>query len=750
MDTAKKHSVLIIDDEPRNLRAISFTLQSEYIVYAAKSGSNAIEIAEEHQPDVILLDVIMPDMDGYEVLGALKKSDKTKNIPVIFITGLGDSTNEEKGLALGAADYLSKSLSESIIKLKIRHQLQITHQLRTIERLNSSLKAALSEAEAASQTKSSFLARMSHEIRTPMNAIIGISELLMQIAALPPEALEGVRRIHSSGDLLLSIINDILDLSKIEAGKFELIRQEYKIEKLLHDTLSLNIMRIDRGVVDFKLQLADSIPEVLVGDALRIKQILNNLLSNAAKFTQAGEIAMEVKVQPITQNLKPENDSDIELVFILKDTGVGMTPEQVDKLFDLYTRFNNESSKTIEGTGLGMSIARDLLGMMDGGIHVESRLGVGTVFTVCIPQRKVGEDVLGSEVAENLQQLRLNFATYATKNIGIDRTPMPYGSVLVVDDTESNLYVAKGLLQPYDLNVDTADSGYEAIDIIRSGKVFDIIFMDHMMPHMDGVETVKLIRGWGYEKPIIALTANAVVGQADIFLSSGFNDFLSKPVDIRTMDSLLNKWIRDKYPPRVVEAARRIASDASNESTKYNLNKRLLDAFAKDARNAIQVMESLLEKRDTYEEEDVRLYAVRAHSMKSAFTVIGASELSKKAYELEKAASAQDMGVVFEDTPALLSAMWDILNWMGEEDDTGDTSETEDEEYLLEKLISFQAACEVYNIEVADEIVSELVQAPWTAQTKKHISVIGDHFLLGDYNEAASAAKEYENIIRSR
>jgi len=747
MDTTEKHSVLIIDDELMNLREMSRILQPEYMVYVAKSSSKALEIAEKCQPDVILLDIIMPDMDGYEVLVALKESDKTKNIPVIFITGLEDSTNEEKGLALGAADYISKSLSESIIKLRIGHQLQIASQLRTIERLNSSLQAALNEAEKASQTKSSFLARMSHEIRTPMNAIIGIAELLMQNTSLPLEVLEGVYRIHGSGDLLLSIINDILDLSKIEAGKFELIREEYKIEKLLYDTLSLNIMRIDSSSVDFRLQLPDDIPGVFIGDVLRIKQILNNLLSNAAKFTQVGEITLEVKAKPVTKSLKPENDSDIELVFIVRDTGVGMSPEQLSKLFDLYTRFNNESSKTTEGTGLGMSITRDLLKMMDGEIHVDSQSNVGSVFTVSIPQKRVGEELLGSESAENLRQFRLDSTAYTT-NVGIERVPMPYGDVLVVDDTESNLYVAKGLLLPYDLTVETADNGYEAIEMIRSGKVFDVIFMDHMMPEMDGIETVKLIREGGYKNPIIALTANAVAGQADIFLSSGFDDFLSKPVDIRIMDLMLNKWIRDRYPPEVVEAARRNANDTNKESSQYNLSRRLMEAFAKDAKNAIQAMESLLEKRDTYEEEDLRLYAVKAHSMKSAFTVIGESELSKKAYELEKAASNKEMNVVFEDTPGFLCAMLDILNRIGEEDDTEDIAAYEDEEYLCEKLSLFQTACEEYDIDTADEVVSELMQMTWTARTKKHIHTIGEHFLLGDYEEAAGVAKEYNNILK--
>jgi len=668
MNNSEKHKVLVVDDTPMNLRALSINLQPDYTVFVTTDGATAIKIAEESMPDIILLDVIMPDMDGYEVLDALKKSDKTKNIPVIFITGLDDNTNEEKGLALGAVDYINKSHSKAVIKLRIKLQLQIADQLYTIEQLNSSLKDALDESKTASLAKSSFLARMSHEIRTPMNAILGITELIMQDASISPETFDGVSRIHSSGDLLLSIINDILDISKIEAGKFELIREEYSLAALLHDTLNMHILRLDSIPVEFSLRLSESLPDTLFGDVLRIKQILNNLLSNAAKYTREGEIVMEVEARSVSRGLSSENDSDIELVFVIRDTGVGMTPDQVSRLFDLYTRFKTESSKATEGTGLGMSITQDLLNVMDGTIHVESEPNVGSVFTVTIPQKRVGENVLDNVVAENLRRLRLehtDLAEHASK-LGFERSLMPYGSVLLVDDTESNLYVAKGLLLPYGLKFETADNGFKAIDIIKSGKVFDVIFMDHMMPNMDGLETVRRIRDLGYDKPIIALTANAMMGQSELFLSCGFDDFLTKPVDIRILDSLLNKWIRDKHPPEAPKAAHLHTDDdyddTDGQDFHYDLSKQMMDAFAKDASHAINVMESLLKNRDTYTDEDVKLYEVKAHSIKSALTVINEAELSGKALKLEKAALAHDMEFVFSETPAFIDELRAVLD----------------------------------------------------------------------------------------
>ena len=236
MDNTDKNSVLVVDDDKESITAISHMLTPEYTVYEAKNGRDAIGTAEEYLPDVILLDVIMPDMDGYEVLSALKESNKTRYIPVIFITGLDDNVNEEKGLALGVTDYINKPLHEAIIKSRISHQIQIIRQIRTIERLNIDLENALITAEAANRAKSVFLANMSHEIRAPINAIVGIAEILMQDETLPPKVIEGICEIYGSSDLLLRIINDILDLSSIEADKLELAIEKYEAASLINDT----------------------------------------------------------------------------------------------------------------------------------------------------------------------------------------------------------------------------------------------------------------------------------------------------------------------------------------------------------------------------------------------------------------------------------------------------------------------------------------------------------------------------------
>jgi PAS domain S-box-containing protein len=396
------------------------------------------------------------------------------------------------------------------------------------------------QAEAANRAKSDFLARVSHEIRTPMNAIIGIAEIQMQNRVVPKDVHEALGKIYHSGYSLLGIINDILDFSRIEAGKMELTPVKYEVASLIYDTVQLNIMRIESKVIKFILEIDPSIPAELFGDELRIKQILNNILSNAFKYTGHGEITMSV-IAKYENNVKDH----ISLIFTIRDTGQGMTRDQIQKLFDEYTRFNMEANRVTEGTGLGMSITKHLLDLMDGSITVESEPGKGSTFTVHIPQGITDSGVLGEEVADNLKHFR--FSSMAKmKTAQIVREPMPYGSVLIVDDVGTNLYVAKGLLAPYELDIDIAESGYETIEKIKAGKVYDIVFMDHMMPEMDGVETTKILREMGYKQPIVALTANAVMGQAEMFLLNGFDDFISKPIDIRELNAVLNKMIRDK------------------------------------------------------------------------------------------------------------------------------------------------------------------------------------------------------------
>ena len=399
-------------------------------------------------------------------------------------------------------------------------------------------------AEEESRAKTRFLARMSHEIRTPMNAVLGIAEIQLRKAGHPPETEEAFMRIYSSSSLLLSILNDILDISKVEAGRMEIIPVKYDIASLIIDTVQLNLMHIGSKKIGFVLDVDERLPASLVGDELRIKQVLNNLLSNAFKYTHEGTVSLS-----FTLGEPPENGDDNNVTIVIKvgDTGQGMTQEQIDNVFNMeFTRFNIHSNRGIEGTGLGMSIARSFIDMMHGTVEVESAPGEGSTFTVRLPQKENGYGILGSEAARNLSRLEVR-REYQSSPDKFSVEPMPYGRVLVVDDVDINLYVAEGILLSYGITVETAESGQEAIAKVKAGEVYDIIFMDHMMPEMDGIETTRILREMGYRHPIVALTANAFSDARAMFLRQGFSGFVSKPIDVAQLDEYLVKFVRDKH-----------------------------------------------------------------------------------------------------------------------------------------------------------------------------------------------------------
>jgi len=398
-------------------------------------------------------------------------------------------------------------------------------------------------AEDESKAKTRFLARMSHEIRTPMNAVLGIAGIQLNRSGHPPETAEAFSHIFTSATLLLNIINDILDLSKVEAGKMEITPAAYDMPSLIVDTVQLNIMYLGSKKIEFKLSVDPMLPVYLIGDELRIKQILNNLLSNAFKYTQEGRVSLSFSFE------QSDKEGEIILAIVVSDTGYGMNAEQIGRLSDEFYRSDMRKNRSIEGTGLGMPIAYSLIKLMNGDISVESEPGKGSTFIVRLPQKFYGDEVLGKEAAQNLQNLEL--VRKALKKMAkVDQHAMPYGRVLVVDDVEANLYVVEGILDAYEIKVETAESGIKAVEKIQSGELYDIIFMDHMMPEMDGIQAVKIIRDMGYNRPIVALTANALKDAAEMFINNGFSGFISKPIDINQLDGYLTRFIRDvHFPP---------------------------------------------------------------------------------------------------------------------------------------------------------------------------------------------------------
>jgi signal transduction histidine kinase/CheY-like chemotaxis protein len=402
----------------------------------------------------------------------------------------------------------------------------------------NALVSAENEATLASQAKGNFLAKMSHEIRTPLNAIIGLTDAELRKAAAAHA--EPLQKIRASGALLLSIINDILDMSKIESGKFDLNPAAYDFAEMLYDVVTLNTVRIGGKPVTFSIDADSNIPRVLLGDALRVKQLLSNLLSNAFKYTQKGTVGLRVTCRV--------EEGKARLAFEVSDTGMGIAREDVEKLFGEYTQFDRAKNRFIEGTGLGLSICKGLVDIMDGKITAQSELGKGSIFTAEIVQAVVDKTPVGEKTVRALGDFTY-VPEYGEPDVGY--IAMPYAKILVVDDVEINLEVVAACLEPYEMWVDCIDNGAEAVRRMNQGEPrYDLILMDHMMPDMDGIETARRIRELGtpYAKtvPIVALTANALVGNDKIFADNGFQDFLAKPIDLQKLDAVLRKWCLKK------------------------------------------------------------------------------------------------------------------------------------------------------------------------------------------------------------
>jgi PAS domain S-box-containing protein len=588
------------------------------------------------------------------------------------------------------------------------------------------------EAEAANRAKSSFLASMSHEIRTPMNAILGITEIQLQNEELPAETKNALNIIYNSGYTLLGIINDLLDLSKIEAGKLELINSLYETASLINDTVNLNTVRIGSKPIEFKLQVDENLPIEIIGDELRVKQILNNLLSNAFKYTDKGEIRLSFSALIVSD----ENVPYVRLTIIVSDTGQGMTEEQVQSLFDAYTRFNMKANRFVEGTGLGMNIVQHLVSEMDGDISVDSTPNKGTEVTVHLIQGYAGSATLGHEMAESLMSFRL-LSMSKIKKAQIAREYMPYGKALVVDDMETNLYVARGFLLPYGLTIDTVQSGKEAIEKIESGKVYDIIFMDHMMPVMDGIETVKAIRAKGYAHPIVVLTANAVAGQEDIFMANGFDGFISKPIDVRELNASLNKFIRDRHPPEVVKAVRAAYGSSAIAEGIPRMDPELAKIFTRDAKKSADILQSY-ENRKSYENDDLQSFIINVHALKSALANIGEAKLSDFARELEQAGKDRNIIFISNKTPAFLNelgAVVDKLSACKAEPVAGEVS-SEDMEHLRKTLQAIKGYCAEYDINSATAALKELKLKSWPAPYDEILDNIAMHLLRSNFDDA--------------
>jgi CheY-like chemotaxis protein len=380
-------------------------------------------------------------------------------------------------------------------------------------------------------------------MRTPLNAIIGLSSLELDEKESPDGQWETLQLRLDSGHRLRTVINDILDSNKLEVGKLEILPAEYDLPELLNDITPFYTIGMMDNPVRFVLEIDENLPLNLFGDEPRIKQICHKLLSNAFKFTSQGVITLS-----ISWELK---DKDAWLSISVKDTGIGIRPEDISMLFSDYGQIDAAAARKVGGTGLGLGIAKRLAELMGGTLTVSSEYGKGSVFTLCLRQKIMSNEMIGKELAENFREFHF-FNNKREQNQRIVRARLPNTRVLIVDDLEVNLKIAEGIMMPYGMQIDCVSSGKEAVELIRQANVtYNIIFMDYMMPEMDGIEATRIIRkeiGTRYAKtvPIIALTA--AVEKEALFMNNGFNAFLGKPIDIAALDREINRWVRGLDP----------------------------------------------------------------------------------------------------------------------------------------------------------------------------------------------------------
>ena len=551
---------------------------------------------------------------------------------------------------------------------------------------------ALEQAKHANEAKTDFLANTSHEIRTPINAVLGMNEMILRETAKaetledpdPTAYREAFRKIKtysgnvdSAGSNLLAIINDILDFTKIEEGKMDIVPVEYQLSSVLNDVSNMIYFKAGEKKLDFKTDVDEKLPDNLYGDVVRVRQIITNILNNAVKYTDVGSVSLKITGSrpDCTENGKPL----LNLVVEVADTGIGISKENIGKLFGKFERLDLVRNSIKEGTGLGLAITKMLLDMMHGRIDVQSEYGKGSTFTVTIPQVIVSDEPIGNfkeKFEKSLEEKKDYHESFRA----------PSAKILIVDDTRMNLIVATEFLKETKVYIDTAGSGRDAVGLTLKSR-YDVILMDQRMPEMDGEETLHEIRSYpgspNRETPVICLTADAVVGARERYLSKGFDDYLTKPIDSKALEKMLRKYIPvDKV--EIVRKDEKTAGSEKKETTCPSDSRYGMDYLAKcgfDVKKGIsncggeeefyrsillEYLNSSDEKKEKLErylkEGDMEGYGIHVHSLKSTSATIGATALSEMALELERLAKeGKESDVRLKHDPMFAEYSW-VLN----------------------------------------------------------------------------------------
>ncbi len=551
--------------------------------------------------------------------------------------------------------------------IMIEYHVNILYQQQYERRLES----ARDEASAANQAKSEFLASMSHEIRTPLNAVLGMDTIILRDCQQAidlifdnPELVKIIENITASagdienaGNNLLLLINQILDFSKIEAGKVEIVEANYKLSSVLNDISNMIAMRAKSKGLEFCVDVDENLPDDYFGDEMRMRLIMQNVLTNAVKYTDTGRVIFSVSTEH-SGSIIPGSMLFIKIV--VEDTGIGIKDEDIAKVFKRFERVNPEHNSTIEGTGLGLAIVYLLCSKMGGTVDLKSEYGKGSVFTLTIPQKVISCEPVGN-FREKFERSILNREHYH------ELFKAPTARILIVDDTHFNLVVATGLLKKTDIQIDTAISGADAVSLAWE-RDYDLILMDQRMPGMDGTEALHRIREFNSNTPVICLTADAILGARARYLAEGFTDYLTKPIDGGALEKMLKKYLpKDKIITVTDSDAEGLTPEEhTDDFAALRKNGFQVDTGLRYAQNDEGLYKSLLgeyvssseERREAIERfcdsGDCEQYGIVVHALKSASRMIGAVGLSEVCAELEKVADDGDMATITDRTPEML------------------------------------------------------------------------------------------------